>query len=67
MATHGDPLKAVGDDPNKDDTGNCVGQAAVRGAFTTEFAPCIQTFDCGTVVCVSDTRNGYVVLSWIWT
>jgi hypothetical protein len=45
----------------------CVGQAAVRGAFTTEFASCIQTFDCGPGVCVSDTRNGYVVQSWIWT
>jgi hypothetical protein len=67
VAAHGDPLKAVGDGINKDDTGSYVGQAAVRGAFTAEFGPCIQTFDCGPGVCVSDTRNGHVVLSCIWT
>ena len=67
VATYGDPLKTVGHGINKDDTGDHVGQAAVRGAFTAEFAPCIQTFDCGPGVRVSDTRNGHVVLSWIWT
>lgn len=67
IATHGDPLKAVGDGPNEDDTGNCVGQAAVRGAFTAEFAPGVQAFDCGPGVCVADTRTGHVVLSQIWT